>query len=103
MLTLKYLRYWHTRYNRILFEGKLRKAVLVIEPCSPAAGYCEGTTPAVTIYIDPGLPREDARRVLVHEMIHQWQIENHLPCGHGPSFKQWETPCQLLTGLPLWQ
>jgi hypothetical protein len=101
MLTTKYLRYWHTRFNKLVFAGKLRRATLIIEPCGEAAGYCEATSPA-TIYIDPTLTREQARSVLLHEMVHQWQLESKLPMDHGRSFKQWETPCLELTGLPLW-
>lgn len=101
MFDLKYLRYWHTRYNKIVFEGKLKRPKIVIEPCGKNAGYCEGTRPA-TIYIDPELTRIEARQVLLHEMIHQWQFENGQAIGHGPSFKQWETPCHLLTGLHPW-
>jgi len=24
---------------------------------------------------------------LLHEMVHQWQVENHRPLGHGPEFR----------------
>lgn len=101
LLTTKYLRYWHTRFNKLVFGGKLAKPCLVIEPCGEAAGYCEATQPT-TIYIDPALTREQARSVLLHEMVHQWQHESRLPLDHGRSFKQWEEPCYLLTGLRLW-
>lgn len=102
MLTQKYLRYWHTRFNNLVFEGKLARAKIVIEPCGPVnAGYAESTTPC-TIYIDPALEGAEARTILLHEMVHQWQYENGQPAGHGRSFTQWEEPCRLLTGLPLW-
>lgn len=99
---LKYLRYWHTRFNKQVWQGELSKPKIVIEPCGPnAVGYCEATTPP-TIFIDSELSREDAKRVLLHEMIHQWQYENHQPPGHGPSFQQWRDPCLLLTRLSPW-
>lgn len=102
MFDLRYLRYWHSRYNKLVFEGKLSRPAIIIESCAPvASGYCEATTP-VTIYIDPTLTKVEARQILLHEMIHQWQIESGLPMDHGRSFKQWETPCELLTGLRPW-
>lgn len=102
MLTLRYLRHWHTRLNNLVFEGKLQKPSIVIEPCGPdAAGYAENTSPC-TIYIDPGLSLREARIILLHEMVHQWQYQNGLQGNHGRSFTQWEEPCLMLTGLPLW-
>lgn len=102
MLTLRYLRYWHTRYNKLVFDGKLPTPSLSIADLKgEAAGYCEATTPA-TIYIETTLTRVQARSILLHEMVHQWQHLNGLPMDHGRSFKQWEPPCELLTGLRLW-
>lgn len=102
MFDLRYLRYWHTRYNRLVFGGELPTPTLVIaDLLGEAAGYCEATTPA-TITIHLALTRKEARSILLHEMVHQWQHLNGLPMDHGRSFKQWETPCELLTGLRLW-
>ena len=101
MLTLKYLRYWHTRFNTLVFDGKLSRAVIVIEPLGDKfAGFCATGAPC-TISIDSELTRQQARIIMLHEMVHQWQSESGLPMDHGRSFSQWRTQCKLLTGLPL--
>lgn len=102
MLDLRYLRYWHTRYNRLVFDGELSIPQLVIGEYQPGwIGACVTGSPP-TIYIAPYASLENARRVLLHEMVHQWQHEHKLPMNHGKRFKQWETPCELLTGLRPW-
>ncbi len=99
MLTLRYLRYWHTRYNKQCFGGRLGKPILEILPNDPDAhGYCIGTEP-VTIQIEQTSDLYLARRVLLHEMIHQWQMENKLGIDHGSTFKRKATQCFDLTGL----
>lgn len=102
MLDLRFLRYWHSRYNKLVFDGKLSKPAIVLAEYQPDwVGACE-VDKTTSIYIAPYLTREEARRVLLHEMIHQWQHEHKLPMNHGMSFKQWETPCHLLSGLQPW-
>lgn len=105
MLTTRYLKYWHTYFNRLLFQGELSK------PTLPVGNYRKGWVGAcvveheddpVHIHISPSLSAKDARRVLLHEMVHQWQHESGLPMNHGRSYKQWKRPCRLLTGLSLW-
>jgi hypothetical protein len=98
MLTQKYLKYWHTRYNKLVFKGVLSKVPLVLAAKlehDDSIGLCYGTE----IHIRSTLTLPEARATLLHEMIHQWQYENSLPMDHGRSFAQWESPCQLLTGL----
>ena len=98
----RFLRYWHTRFNKLAFSSELTRARIVVESCAPdAAGYCEATSP-VCIYIDPTLTREEARQVLLHEMIHQWQHENGYEMNHGPTFQGLRNPCELLTGCSPW-
>lgn len=100
MFTERWLKYWHTRFNNMVWKGELSKPNFVIEPCGPdAVGYCEDTKPHCTIYIDPALGMHEARGVLLHEMIHQWQLEHKLPMGHGHSFEQWREPCRLATAI----
>jgi hypothetical protein len=100
MLTLKYLRYWHTRFNKLVFKGTLQKVPLSLEVLHDEVlgevwGLCYGTS----IKIRSTLTLPEARATLLHEMIHQWQYENALPMDHGRSFIQWEIPCRQLTGL----
>lgn len=98
MVDARYLRYWHTRFNRLCFEGKLRRIPVELAECMPdAMGLCWGDR----IAIDRYLPAPDARATLLHEMVHQWQHENGLPMHHGRTFTQWEEPCFRLTGLRL--
>ena len=94
MLTQAYLRYWHTRYNKLVFGGKLKRIPVVLLEMKDW-GQCWGNY----IEISPGITNEQARATILHEMIHQWQHENGLPMDHGRSFKQWEGQCLLLTGL----
>jgi len=30
----------------------------------------------------------EVRRTLLHEMVHQWQVESGLPLDHGPAFRR---------------
>lgn len=102
MLNLKYLRYWHSWLNRTVFRGELSRVPIILTKYEPGwAGGCvfDGS---VTLYIDPKLSLVNARRVLLHEMVHQWQAENGLPLDHGRRFKQWRTRCELVSGLPWW-
>lgn len=98
MLTLKYLRYWHTRFNKLVFDGKLTRVPIEIKRLGGNAGLCYG----IRIEIDAELDNRAARSVLLHEMVHQWQHESKLPMDHGRSFTQWEEPCTRLTGLSLY-
>ena len=89
MFDLRYLRYWHTRYNKLVFAGKLSKPAFIIKPLGDeAAGYCEATSPP-TLYIDAGLSKREARQILLHEMIHQWQYDvlKRRP-NHGQDFRR---------------
>jgi hypothetical protein len=31
---------------------------------------------------------DEVRRTLLHEMVHQWQVETGLPLDHGRAFRQ---------------
>ena len=30
----------------------------------------------------------EVEKTVLHEMVHQWQVESHLPLDHGPGFRQ---------------
>ncbi|HEV8123524.1 MAG TPA: SprT-like domain-containing protein [Gemmatimonadales bacterium] len=30
----------------------------------------------------------EVEKTVLHEMVHQWQVENHLPLDHGPGFRR---------------
>lgn len=99
MLTLRYLRYWHSRFNKQCFGNQLSKPDLQIIPWDEAhLGWCHKTKP-VKIEICDTSDLVSARRALLHEMIHQWQLETGQPFGHGPSFQRKATQCFDSTGL----
>lgn len=99
MLTLRYLNYWHTRYNNLVFDGKLKRANIKIKVIAEG-GWCIDHQP-VEIWIKKGSKLADARAYLLHEMVHQWQLEYEQPFGHGHSFQMWDPICQSRTGSPL--
>lgn len=35
------------------------------------------------------LPKQQFYDILVHELIHIWQIQNNEPCNHGRKFDKW--------------
>lgn len=94
MQSESYLKYWHSRYNNLIFAGKLLVPRIYFKSMTDM-GECWGSE----IYISDCLTSKDIRATMLHEMIHQWQYENKLPMDHGRSFKQWEDTCLLLTGL----
>lgn len=84
------------RYNAELFDGELRPVMIrVSRRMKNRLGHYMAATPS-------GLPAEIAisrrhiRRdtwdevlhTLVHEMVHQWQDERHLPIDHGAAFRR---------------
>lgn len=104
VLTLRYLRYWHTRINNQVYCGRLTRADIVLKRCKGSSGWCEKTYPC-TITIDDRLSFRDARRVLVHEMTHQALLEVGYPgwWRHGPTFREWEAECLDQLGLLSWR
>lgn len=104
MLTLRYLRYWHTRINKQVFGGQLNTPEIVLKRCKGASGWCQATYPA-TITIDSRLTLKEARRVLIHEMTHQALLEHGYRRwgSHGPTFRDWEARCLQAFGLLSWR
>ena len=100
MLTLRYLRYWHTRYNNLLFNGKLTKVPIItrelVEGDKAEGMYWPHDN---HIEVDWSLEQREARCALLHEMVHQWQHESGLPVDHGPAFENWKATCFARTGL----
>lgn len=39
--------------------------------------------------------------ILVHEMVHAWQLQSNLEMDHATSFLAWRDPIAAATGLPL--
>lgn len=103
MLTRRYVQYWHTRFNNLLFGGKLRRLPITLRDLT----YCQAEAlywPDPDHHIELCLTLSDNRAIraaLLHEMVHQWQDENRLPIDHGPAFEQWRTECFARTGLTI--
>lgn len=102
LLTLRYLRYWHTRFNNLLFGGKLKRAPIVVRDLKRDEAVAMFWPFDGHIELDHDVEKGDhARACLLHEMVHQWQHENNLPVNHGPAFEQWRTECFARTGLTI--
>src|SRR5687767_6630087 len=89
------LRAAHTRLNELHFEGKLgevpirvsgrmrrRLGDVTVDPTTGAAEIGMNRRHAAH---DPWL---EVEHTLMHEMVHQWQVENGLPLDHGGAFRR---------------
>jgi hypothetical protein len=84
----------HAEYNASRFGGRLKPITITVSPrLRSRLGYYRVATAE-----DPGLiviSRRHLRRhgwaevleTLLHEMVHQWQDESHLPVDHGAGFR----------------
>lgn len=105
-LTPHFVLYWWRICNKALFGGKLAlpKNIIIKNFKDDVYGYCESGTsnPSVVLGIQAGI---DSRRcfmtVLVHEMVHQWQHQEHGRMSHGKTFYAWESRVKRYLGLNL--
>ena len=100
MLTARKVQYWWRGFNDAVFGGKLRRMKIIVGWTEPAVwGWC--TSDREIIISDRIESEEDQMATLLHEMVHQWQLENGYEMDHGDSFEQWREPCLSRTGLEL--
>jgi hypothetical protein len=91
--TLAALSRLHAELNRDHFGGALRRPVFRLSDrmrTRLAEVLAEDGGP-----IEIGISRRhlddgwnEVRRTLLHEMVHQWQVESGLPLDHGPAFRR---------------
>ncbi|MGI8497358.1 MAG: SprT-like domain-containing protein [Gemmatimonadaceae bacterium] len=92
---IRELRLWHHEYNHRLFGGRLKNVPIRI------SGRMHSRLGQYTVASKEGNAAEiaisrahirrhgwaEALHTLLHEMVHQWQAETHLPIDHGPAFR----------------
>lgn len=97
----KNLKSMHKYINKICFDGELEtpailESVSIIQMFGYNAitgfkiewrGLCVDGNHGVYIAIGNWLPLKETFEVLIHEMVHQWQIENNYKLSHGKQFK----------------
>ena len=97
MLNVRKLQYWWRGFNDAVFGGELRPIKIVHGWTGRGVwGWC---TSDREIIISDKLDEDQAMSTLLHEMIHQWQLEHGLEMSHGASFLKWSKTCKSLTGL----
>ena len=97
MLTRTLLNTWFAEFNTKVFNGELRRVPLYAEYVPPGTwGFCYF---GKSLHIKDTLSEHDARRTLLHEMIHLWQEQKLHPMNHGQEFVKWGRKCRSLTGL----
>lgn len=91
VVTTALMRRWHTRLNKAVFDGLLRKCTLSFgdSRCSRVEGLCFAL-PCFMVHIHVDEKVDTIRRlvdVMAHEMIHQEQHQANLPMAHKTYFK----------------
>ena len=106
--TPRMLRYWHNRYNKQLFEGKLRRCKLGVANLDRhgAVGLCWPLHPLTSGDVHIQLHHEFPTKAeflgtLLHEMIHQWQHQHGKSLSHGRLFTSMAEQCSLYTGFDI--
>lgn len=95
-LTTAILRNWWKQFNSEYFNGELTmpdrfeltksKRALGQFASNGGMWYIPTMTIRISIYYDRC--EHDFQETLLHEMIHQWQFEQHLPVDHKANFKK---------------
>ena len=92
------LRKWHREFNDDVFSGQLSAwPVTCSRLPEDVGGYCYDD--CLIEIADSHETRKDAWLTLLHEMIHQWQVEVGQPMNHGPSFERWRNQLKEHHGL----
>lgn len=100
------LQLWHDELNASCFDGVLPPVTFAIAPmrgadapkCKYMGCYSSDSIGRGTIFIHPDYLAE-AKAILAHEMIHQWQdlIGNRL--DHCSLFQAWAERIESITGI----
>lgn len=110
-ITIRMIRYWWKVLNAAVFKNVLTMPEFEISEIDEALAECVGqlTDHKIIIHFNPTLikTRETFILVLVHEMVHQWQLmyRTELPfekrMSHGSTFSQWRYEIERIVGVIL--
>jgi hypothetical protein len=86
----------HQRFNRLYFEGRLQEVPFRLSGRMKtrlgeySVNVRTGESVAITISRSHirNEPWPEVEHTLLHEMVHQWQVESGLPLDHGPQFRK---------------
>lgn len=100
--------YWWARLNKTIFNGQLIPPQKII--CRNFRdgdyGWCSPYkhSSQVRMGIRRTMPdRKTFLTVLVHEMVHQWEHQQHKRMSHGYNFYRWKDLIKRELNLPLQQ
>lgn len=103
VLTERMTKRWWNLCNVALFKNKLYPPHHILVIPDKNWGYCErGSNSELTIVINSEIQKRGTfLATLIHEMVHQWEIENHGVMGHGKRFFVWKDRIQKQLGLDI--
>jgi hypothetical protein len=105
LVTTQLVRKWWRIFNIAVFDGILNMPDRVVIKLlkSTWAWARESTKPKkVNITMcDHFSSKRLFLTVLIHEMVHAWELHLHNTMSHGPTFKRWAGRIKRITGLPL--
>jgi hypothetical protein len=86
----------HERFNQLHFEGKLGEIPFRLSGRMKtrlgeySVNVRTGESVAITISRSHirNEPWPEVEHTVLHEMVHQWQVESGLPLDHGPQFRR---------------
>jgi hypothetical protein len=99
--------YWWRIMNKAVFESKLRqpKEFICKSFRQRTLGWCEiASQRKKTVRIGISTDMKFKRgflTVLVHEMVHQYEVENGFEMKHGKVFYSWKKPIKEFLNLNL--
>jgi len=100
------LKWWHI-FNVAVFHGQLHKPYLItITKLRKAWAWAQQSCikGQINIIICPTFKtRKLFLSVLIHEMVHAWEMQHHSKMGHGKRFFKWGSRIKWTTGLVLSQ
>lgn len=89
-ITARMARYWWNICNVALFNEKLYPPQITIKPINDW-GFCQRHNDDIIICLaEDCSTREVFFSALVHEMVHQWELQTYGRMGHGKRFKIWD-------------
>lgn len=97
-------KWWHI-INNAVFNGSLKKPLTVtIKKLRKVWAWAQVSCIKGRINIIISSMFETRKLfllILVHEMVHAWEVQNHSRMGHGKRFFSWENRIKWTTSLSL--
>jgi len=104
-LTPEFALYWWHQLNNAIFDNQLKPPVrFVIRNFRDCVGWCKPLKRNSNVVV--GLYREMWDRkyfltILVHEMVHSYEYQEHGYMSHGDNFYKWAPKIKRTIGLQL--